>query len=53
MVTLLTCINYFIKALKKAIFPSGAASHVEVGGFVAKHYDTLLDLASFGFYQNS
>lgn len=51
VVTLRNRTNYFIKVLKEAIFPRGTESHVEVRGFVAKHYDTLLDLASFGFYQ--
>jgi ubiquinone/menaquinone biosynthesis C-methylase UbiE len=43
--------NFFKKALKKARFSSGAESHVEVRGFLAEHYDTLLDLVTVGFYK--
>jgi len=43
--------KYFKKALKKAGLPYGAESHVEVRGFSAKHYDTLLDLVTVGFYK--
>lgn len=31
--------------------PYGAESHVEVRGFFAKYYDTLLNLATVGFYK--
>ena len=43
--------KFFKKALKKAGLPYGAESHVEVKGFLAKHYDTLLDLVTVGFYK--
>jgi len=43
--------KFFKKALKKAGLPYGAESHVEVRGFLAKHYDTLLDLVTVGFYK--
>jgi ubiquinone/menaquinone biosynthesis C-methylase UbiE len=45
-------IKIFKKVLKKAGLPYGAESYVEIKGFLARHYDTLLDLATVGFYKN-
>ena len=45
-------IENFKKVLKKAGLLYGAESYVEISGFLARHYDTLLDLATVGFYKN-
>jgi len=45
-------IENFKKVLKKAGLLYGAESYVEIRGFLARHYDTLLDLATVGFYKN-
>jgi len=45
-------IKNFKKAFKKAGLPYGAESYVEIRGFLARYYDTLLDLATVGFYKN-
>jgi len=45
-------IENFKKVLKKAGLLHGTESYVEVRGFLAKHYDTLLDLVTVGFYKN-
>jgi len=43
--------KFLKRALKKAGLPYGAESHVEVKGFLAKHYDILLDLVTVGVYK--
>jgi len=45
-------IENFKKVLEKAGLSYGAESYVEIKGFLARHYDTLLDLATVGFYKN-
>ena len=37
--------------MKKAGLPYGTEYYVEVKGFLAKHYGTLLDLVTVGFYK--
>ena len=41
----------FKKASKQAGLLYGTGSHVEIRGFLAKHYDTVLDLVTVGFYK--
>lgn len=45
-------IKIFKKVLKKVGLPYGTESYVEIKGFLARHDDTLLDLATVGFYKN-
>ncbi|MFW6117143.1 MAG: class I SAM-dependent methyltransferase [Thermoproteota archaeon] len=43
--------RYFKRLLRRTHLLHEAESHVEIKGFLAKYYDTLLDIATLGFYK--